>query len=116
MFSDQKPPNLASWKSRWSSPDVEGYLNKRIILPKGYRGTSEALWKRIVEVIQDPLADREVWLFLGQTLSPDHLVKELRQDPPTPEAIQAVLLLEGTLAAVGSISATFRIFCSESQP
>jgi hypothetical protein len=111
MFNEEEPTsNLKKWKREWKAPPkVEGSVKNRIRRPLGV--SPEEVWDKIASIIRDPLARREVWLFLGQTLSKSALEKQLRQS--TDEAIQAAILLHGTMASIASIDAKMRVFCSE---
>ena len=109
MFSDMKPKNLPRWTDPWSDPpETKGEVESRILKSATYKDTGE-IWERLRERIQNPRTTREVWLVLGGILSKSRLEKELKK--ATPESIQAVTLLHGTLAAIGSIDAKLRVFC-----
>jgi len=112
MFNELLPPNLDSWGKAWSVPEVAGTVLRRIRRsPVGHEDPL-ALWQLLMRRITDPSTYREVWLFLGMTLSKSELERQLRLEKPAPEAIQALVLLHGTMAAVGSIDAKLRVFCS----
>lgn len=112
MFNELLPPNLDSWGKAWSVPGVAGTVPRRIRRsPVGHEDPL-ALWQLLMRRITDPSTYREVWLFLGMTLSKSELERQLRLEKPAPEAIQALVLLHGTMAAVGSIDAKLRVFCS----
>ena len=111
MFNDLKPKNLERWNEGepWSSPDTKGYVRSRILKkPRNLKGGDE-IWKELQRRIENPRTNREVWLVLGGILSKSRLERELSKS--TSEAVQAVTLLHGTLAAVGSIDAKLRVFC-----
>jgi hypothetical protein len=107
MFSEAEP-HFPKWEKEWRAPKVEGFVKNRIRLPKTSSSLDE-IWKEIQSVIRDPLANREVWLFLGQTLSKSKLEEKLRASGD--EALQAAMLLHGTMTSVASIDAKLRIFC-----
>jgi superfamily II DNA or RNA helicase len=110
MFHHEKPQaNIDKWGRKWGANRVEGFVRERIRRPRG--ADPAKVWARIEAIIRDPLARREVWLFLGQTLSKKSLQDELAQS--TDEAVQAAILLHGTMASIASIDAKMRVFCSE---
>jgi len=110
MFNEEEPTDsLKKWARPWRAPRVEGTVKQRIRLPKG--GEPAKVWKDIESIIRDPLARREVWLFLGQVLSKKSLEKELAR--ATDEAVQTAILLHGTMASIASIDAKMRVFCCE---
>jgi hypothetical protein len=107
MFNEQKPPNLRSWDRAWPdnrSPKVGGRIRR------GNESGSE-IWSKVQSVIRHPLADRQVWLFLGQTLSKSKFEDHLGRRNPTPEAVQAAFLLHATMTSVASVGAKLRVFC-----
>ena len=109
MFNESLPSNLKRWGGKWSAKGTQGSVKKRI--RKGVN-SGERIWEKVRSIIRDPLADREIWLFLGNILSKRALLRELGKIPPTAEAIQAVYLLQSTLTNVASIGVKLRIFCS----
>jgi hypothetical protein len=109
MFNETPPPNLQRWSEPWQIGDVTGTA-RRIRIPHG-SADSAALWQSMQRRIADPGAYREVWLFLGNMLSKRALEEQLARRKPAPEAIQAFVLLHGTMATVGSIDAKLRVFC-----
>lgn len=107
MFNEQKPPNLRSWDRAW--PDNKSpKVGRRI---RRGSGTGSEIWSRVQSVIRHPLADREVWLFLGRILSKSEFEDHLGRGNPTPEAVQAAFLLHATMTNVASIGAKLRVFC-----
>ncbi len=109
MFNNLKPKNLPRWGNAWSAePKTKGEVRSRILKPSTYKDADE-IWERIQERIRNPRTTREVWVVVGGILSKSRLEQELKK--ATPEAVQAVTLLQGTLAAIGSIDAKLRVFC-----
>ncbi len=107
MYNESIPPNLDRWDEAWPSPG-NPLIKKRILLGKG---DGEMIWEKIQTVIRHPLADREVWLFLGNTLSKDRFEKYLGGDPASPESVQAAHLLRSALTCAASVGAKLRVFC-----
>lgn len=107
-FSEYEPKNLKSWEnSDWSASKVRGNI-KRI---RRGRGNVRELWSKVVERVRDPNVNCEVWLVLGRILSKGALVRELKKDPPTAEAMQAAMLLHSTMMSAASFGAKIRVFC-----
>jgi superfamily II DNA or RNA helicase len=109
MFNEEEPTdNLKKWTKAWTAPPwVKGSVKERIRRPRGRKPAD--VWKDINSIIRDPLARREVWLILGQTLSKTSLEQQLAKS--TDEAVQAAILLHGTMASIASIDAKMRVFC-----
>ncbi len=107
------PPNLNNWNNNWSSKVSGGWgvVKKRIIISPGEQ-TPQEVWKRIRTVIENPHSNKEVWLFLGNTLSKKYFEKELGNNNPKPNVIHAAYLLEGTMSTIG-VEAKMKIFCKE---
>ncbi len=108
MFNSDRPPNIKLWKRPWPNG------KKPKVTDRIRRGSGSAIkvWSEIQSVISNPLAEREVWLFLGQTLSKSALEEHLSKASPTPEAVQAALLLHATMSSVASAGAKLKVFCS----
>jgi superfamily II DNA or RNA helicase len=107
LFNEQNPPNLRSWDRAWPdnrNPKVERRIRRGT-------GTGSQVWSSLQSVIRHPLADREVWLFLGQTLSKGEFEDQLGRRNPAPEAVQAAFLLHATMTSVASVGAKLRVFC-----
>jgi len=107
MYNESIPPNLKDWDGGW--PDnTSPKIKKRII-----RGPSngDKAWEKIRAVTSHPLADREVWLFLGSILSKSQFEANLAKDPATSETVQAAYLLRSALTTVSSVGAKLRVFC-----
>ncbi len=106
MFNQTTPKNLPRWDEPWNNRG--SIVTKRIRL--GPQNGTKA-WQQIHSIIRHPLADREVWLFMGQTLSKSKFEKMLSQEKPGAEALQAAYLLFATLSNVASVGAKLRVFC-----
>jgi superfamily II DNA or RNA helicase len=106
MFNEETPPNLNRWDESWRS---RGYELKNRIRIGDENG--EGIWTRIRSIIRHPLAEREVWLFLGQTLSKHEFEENLSRQPPTPEALQSAFLIHTTMTNVASVGAKLLVFC-----
>jgi hypothetical protein len=106
MFNVETPPKLDSWDEPWRSKGTQ--VDNRIRIGEG---SGSAIWARIRSIIRHPLAEREVWLFLGQILSKQQLEEHLAHQPPRPEALQAAFLLHATMTSVASVGAKLRVFC-----
>jgi hypothetical protein len=107
MFNQARPDNLDRWEGPWRGK-AGLPVEKRI--RRGPTDREEA-WGKIHSVIRHPLTNREVWLFLGNTLSKSAFERQIKTSPPNPEAFQAALLLHATLCNVASVGAKLRIFC-----
>jgi hypothetical protein len=107
MFNEQNPPNVGRWEGAWPS-DRHPQVARRI---RRGSGSGAEIWSRVQSIIRHPLANREVWLFLGQTLSRGEFERRLGQATPTPEAVQAAFLLHATMTSVASVNAKLRVFC-----
>jgi len=102
------PPNINLWDRSWHSPHVRGEVNTRI---RRGEDNPDELWGKVRGVIRDPSAEKEVWLFLGQTLSRNRFLEQLSLDNPGAEAIQAAYLMHSTWESVSSVGGKLRIFC-----
>ncbi len=102
------PPNINLWNKMWESPKTTKGKTHRI---RRGSGSPLDLWNIIKKIIDNPNSNREVWIFLGRTLSKSKFLKRLYQSSPTPEAIQAAYLLHTTLETIGKIGAKFYVFC-----
>jgi len=107
MFNEQNPPNVGRWDGAWPS-DNNPQVARRI--RKG-AGSGPEIWSKVQSIVRHPLADRQVWLFLGRTLSQGEFERRLGQATPSPEAVQAAFLLHATMASVASVAAKLRVFC-----
>jgi superfamily II DNA or RNA helicase len=111
LYSSEAPQNLKKWDGKWT---LEGHQVDRIVLParngKKALGGKE-IWRQIRRLLDNPNVNREVWLFMGQTLSKEALMAQLTGEP-APAARQTVHLLRAALATVLSIGGKFRVFCA----
>lgn len=104
-----EPPNINHWNEPWSAAShVTGKVVKRI-----RRGSKDPriAWEKINNIIKNPLADREVWIILGQILSKSEFEKYLGSKNPSPEAIQLLYLLQSVMIDVSKVGAKLKIFC-----
>jgi hypothetical protein len=106
-FNTEIPPNLNLWNGPWKTPS--GLVDKRI--RKG-RGKAAGLWKQIQGIVRDPSSTREVWIVLANSFSLEAFESERKKNKSAPEIVQILYSLQSTWAAVGSIGARLRIFCS----
>ncbi|MFX1570800.1 MAG: DEAD/DEAH box helicase, partial [Promethearchaeota archaeon] len=106
--NEELPPNINSWNKMWESSKTTKGKTHRI--RKG-SGLPLDLWNKIKKIIDNPNSNREIWIFLGRTLSKSDFLKRLYQSRPTPEAIQAAYLLHTILESIGKIGAKFFVFC-----
>lgn len=106
LYSMERPEKIAKWGNPWSGK--QGTVSNRI-----RRGdTAKEAWENIRRVVQDPSADREVWLVLGGLLSRKKFTEELTRPTPKLAAVQTAYLLFSTLTIVRTVCTKFRIFCS----
>ncbi|WP_445454987.1 DEAD/DEAH box helicase [Flavobacterium sp. HNIBRBA15423] len=112
MFNSKKPSGVNSkWGNPWTARGVSGQVKDR--LRYGTFSNPDDTWKHINLKISDPSIDKEVWLFLGGILSKKEFIKKLGQDSGNSVALQALVLLNGTLANVGALGCKLKVFCSE---
>jgi len=117
MFDNSPMPSgVKSWNNKLYKPvehrgEEREYIQSRILLPRDFQGRPSSLWDEIHSIIRDPKTSREVWLLLGNMWSKNEVINRLRLTGSTKEAIQGAILLQGTLASVGSINGTLRVFC-----
>jgi len=112
MFNTKIPAGLKDkWEKPWKADKVSGKVKHRI--REGNKTNYKENWAKIQSRISDPSIDKEVWLVLGGILSKDELIIQLQKDRNNSVAIQTLMLLNATLANVGSIGAKLKIFCSD---
>ena len=108
-FSTDRPSKCRNWyTATWSN----GKVHDRVRRNTSAARTGLGLWKEISTVITDPFSDLEVWLLLGRLLSKKALLREVSKSNPSPEAQQAVYLLQSTMTVVASIGGRLRVLCS----
>jgi hypothetical protein len=113
MFNDEEPSKINSWNGPWrDSGNTRGVVYNRIFRADP-RDTNHTVWSKIRRVINNPLADKEVWLFTGNILSKAHFETQIMNPNPRKNVIQAGYLLHATMAEVASVGAKLRIFCME---
>jgi hypothetical protein len=107
MFSEEEPTdNLKKWAKQWSAPEVTSSVMERIRRPE--EGSRKSLERDQLDYAGPTGATRGV-VIPGQTLSKSSLEQELAKS--TDEAVQAAILLHGTIASIASIGAKMRVFC-----
>lgn len=112
MFNSKKPSGVANkWGKAWKARGVNGQVKNR--LRHGKFANAEEIWKFLNLKISDPSIDKEVWLFLGGILSKESFIEKLGKDSGNTVALQALVLLNGTLANVGALGCKMKVFCSE---
>lgn len=113
MFNDLAPSKLNSWNGAWNAKvsGGTGSVKKRII--KSDVKIASSNWKKIRSSINNPMVEKEVWIFLGNILSKKYFESELAKNNPIPNAIQAAYLLNATMSDVASVGAKLKIFCKE---
>ena len=108
LGNKSSPPNIKNWDKPWSVSSVEGKIIKRIRIGDG---EANGIWEQINNIIKNPLANREVWIMLGQILSKSDFEKYLSCEDPLPEAIQLLYLLQSVMVDVSKVGAKLKIFC-----
>lgn len=112
MFNTDPPAGMNSkWKKSWKANKVKGEVDERIRI--GNRTNIKENWKTISNRIADPSTEKEVCLLLGGILSKEEFITQLKKEKGNSVAIQALMLLNGTLANVGSIGAKLKVYCSK---
>jgi hypothetical protein len=112
-FSLQPPRNLKLWNGPHKfigKGKVRLSVRNRIRKPKEAKAAS--VWADLLEVLHNPLTEREIWLVLGNMLSAERFYSGLESEDPAPETLQLNHLLQTTIAAAGSVGAKTRIFCA----
>ncbi|MCF7824827.1 MAG: DEAD/DEAH box helicase family protein [Candidatus Marinimicrobia bacterium] len=113
MFNDHKPSKLESWDNGWS-----GKISKTYTAQVDHRichgsGTPSELWEKFRATINNPMVDKQVWLFTGNLLSRKHFEIELKKGAPKPHILQAAYLLHATMSDVASVGAKLKVFCAK---
>jgi superfamily II DNA or RNA helicase len=103
-----EPKNLSRWDRQWRGP--QGHVASRI--RRGGPMTGRAAWKKIRTALLNPQTIREVWLVLGHGPSVAAFDAERRKSRPRAEVVQMLYSMQSTWAAVSSVGARLRIFCS----
>jgi superfamily II DNA or RNA helicase len=106
-----EPMHLNRWNrnSYWSGTQIRRWRAGRSSLPVG-----EHLWEKLrLEILDHPLAEREVWLVLGRTLQKDVLLEQLKK-PELRDAVtgQTVHLLSSLHANCIQLGVHLRVFCN----
>lgn len=119
MFNDLIPSKIDSWDKEWSGKisndshykdSVTGKVEKRIFTK--LKLNKKEVWDTINACINNPMAEKEVWIMLGNILSKSDLEKRLEKRKPAAFAIHAAYLLNATAADVSTVGAKFRIVCA----
>lgn len=103
-----EPKNLNQWDNQWRGS--QGRVASRI--RHGGPTTGRAAWNKIRAALLDPQTVREVWVVLGQGPSRAAFDAERRKPKPPAEVVQMLYSLQSTWAAVASVGARLRLFCS----
>ena len=112
-YGKDEPPKPRKWHtSKWKARGVSGEVKNRICKNPGGISTGFRLWKEIKSIIRDPMADLQVWLFIGRLLSRTAFKDQLTAARPATEAKQAAYLLFSTMNDVASVGATLKVICS----
>ena len=109
LGNKSEPSNINHWNEPWSAAShVTGKVLKRI-----RRGSKDPriTWEEINNIIKNPLADREVWIMLGQILSKSEFERHLGSKNPSPVAIHLLYLLQSVMIDVSKVGAKLKIFC-----
>ncbi len=109
-FTKEEPQKLKSWGKYWNKTKVERvhFFDDSVPIEDG-----RVTWDRTKKVLDNPLADKEVWLFLGNIISKSHFEEKLSEEKPPPHILQALYLLQDVMVVSASIGAKLKIFCSE---
>jgi hypothetical protein len=112
MFNTKAPAGIAKkWSKEWTADKVKGKVKNRI--REGDKINHKDNWRAISSKISDPSIEKEVWLVLGGILSKKEFIRQLQKTTGNSVALQTLMLLNGTLANVGSIGGKLKIFCSD---
>jgi hypothetical protein len=106
LFGSARDDRAVKWGTVWKDGKV-GTVTKRVRIG----GSAAKAWKTVRSIVEDPTAEREVWIVVGRTLSAAKFKKDLKKE--TPVAIQLAYLLLTTLASAASAGARLRVFCSK---
>jgi hypothetical protein len=112
-YSLQEPGNLGRWDDAHrftGTGKVSLEMKGRLRYPGGL--SAAEVWDRLRALLLDPLADKEVWLVLGNMLSAAGFADNMKREDPEPEALQLNHLLTTTMAAVNQVNAKLRVFCA----
>lgn len=113
-YGNDEPPKARKWHTRrWTgAKGVSGKVDNRIRMKPNSISTGLQLWKMIRSIIRDPLADLQVWLFLGRMFSKSSFDQQLNADRSATEAQQAAYLLFSTMNDAASVGVKLRVICS----
>jgi hypothetical protein len=97
------------WDKPWNGGKV-GHVDRRIRWKKGW--SADDAMDRILEIVRDPNAHREVWILLGQCLSKASLDAARAKTQPAPQLVQIFYLLQSLWSQVSAVGAQLKVFCS----
>ena len=117
IFDDSPPGNFKTWTKPWNPNSKKNYnIQKRIrtsnLNPEIDPNNHLSIWNFIVKKKMDVNISKEVWLVMGHTMKRDLFLRKIGSDSPPPEAKQATLTLESTLASIHSLGLKLKVFCS----
>ena len=109
LFSSAMVDRTRKWSQPWTARRL-GTVKKRI--RKGPKKATQA-WDSFRTAVEDPNADREIWLFLGNILSRQEFQKRLSNGKHKRlETMQALYELFSTLSTIRSRNIRFLVFCN----
>jgi superfamily II DNA or RNA helicase len=115
-YNYEIPSKINSWDSQWegkiSGIKKTGKVKSRIIFNRNNLGNDE-IWNSFRTVVNNPIADKEVWLVLGNILSKGKFIEELGKKRVKPNVLQAYYLLHSTMTQTAAVGAKLRIICGE---
>lgn len=103
------------WQSKRGKPQWK--VNKRVRVHPGSwsrrnGSIGEQAWTLMREYVEDPLCEREVWLFTGNILSYETLKQRISDtDSPDLETVQAVYCVYSTISSAAAANARLFLFC-----
>ena len=111
MFDDSEPGNLSYWSRPWKLNEKSGFIVNDRVRVNVDNINIDNIWNKIEELKFDPNTDREVWILLGKLFSKATFINQMKGNNPEAEVLQSALILQNTLASVGSIGAKLKVFC-----
>ncbi|WP_255484694.1 DEAD/DEAH box helicase [Duganella sp. 1224] len=99
------------WASPWSTDDLR-QVPHRVL--RSSNPDLAATWGEIKRCIQSAQYSKEIWIFVGRTLSKKALVRQLtRGGGPTPLSLQMTYYLGTLQTSAARANVAMRIFCSD---